>query len=691
MENDDQKDIARDQEQAGSSIGDHSKPGDIIRIEQRVFTADNFAAAAYLLEDQVCNASLTVMTAVDVATDYVLGVRVTLVPTVDDAVELLATAMRDKNPTARKWFGLNGSWQGWCVPKTIEVGPDSPFLDNAMRERFAAGGIEVLESRSEIPDTGTMALARHACVSPIVVKKLRQAHLADRRAKRVRTKAPSQDELEDGQTYLRIAVEHALVYAACVKLQDGDAARVFLRSRGRIKAPTDHDIRVMLCPEVTVDGFEEEGIYISGHPYMNDALYALGLESGQSVTTLKFGGWNRDSISVRDENGQWFEVPTYDDDMPPAISLAEMEFADVMVNRTGSFDVEDRRSQYYHSLDWLRQQCIPVFDPFPFMRRKTLPAANHHFIRRERLVGTIAIETLVVDLANHVTGHEPSNRETKAHVFVAVDVASGYAMGVKAIMRPTEETALDLLRQTMVDRTDAARASGATSRWSAIVKPYNVFAGDEGIFSTDRLTEAVERLGGTIMDCRAPTGVDLRHLVDVAMAELSTDDGMPDAEALESHLVRQVSDRHNQTPQVALGGRTPEQAFSEISAMYEPTVIPPAHEICVALGRDYKRPIHAEGVTIEGSLFNSDLLQTLRATLGKKPAKFRFDPVSGAVSVMESEVFLQFSTWREVPRAGSGSSAHAADLRNTAWEMASAHEGETAPAPRRQIQARRLA
>ncbi|MCP6318794.1 hypothetical protein NL491_28025, partial [Klebsiella pneumoniae] len=72
MNDDDLKDISIDQRQSNSQSAVRL-PGDRIRIEQHRISADNFAATAYLPENQVPASPLTVMAAVDIETDYVLG------------------------------------------------------------------------------------------------------------------------------------------------------------------------------------------------------------------------------------------------------------------------------------------------------------------------------------------------------------------------------------------------------------------------------------------------------------------------------------------------------------------------------------------------------------------------------------------------------------------------------------------
>lgn len=640
------------------------RPGDRIRIEEHRFGADNFLAAAYLPEKEAARIILTSLVAVDVVTNYIVGFKLSLKPTISDAIDLLANIMRDKTRKSR-YLGTI-PWTGWCRPIVLEVGVESVFLNSKLRKRLEGLhiAVETVAAHQGLGRT-TRLLAHKACVSPEVVQRIRDREWYSANARNKRQPGLA----EDRRQYLLAVVERDFLMAITRNERTEAGKRKlnkFMEGREADIALTDHELRMMLCEEIEGQAIEEVGLTLWGHIYFQDAMDDLGYELNGAPSTIKVGNWKLDSISVRNLNGEWFDAETYDEDMPLGTTRTDQIFADIMVRRAEPETTREADEVYYQALHWLRHKRVPVFDFFKEMRANP----DDRFGGLQSPLHRASLPGMKVKIEEHEIYLMGMQRVT---VYLAIDVATSYVMGVKVSSRPRSEAILDTISLVMRDRDSWAAICGASKPWPGTLIPHALILEGRDMLDDDRFMEGVRRLKMDVIDGLVPVTVDLDTLMESGL-EYRRYDGLLQAETLERNIVRWICDDYNHAPQVMLGGQSPAQEFLRRFDLDKVRKTPHEHDIRKAVGHEFVHVIGPEGVQIGGRWYNSEWLQELRLS-SSAAAKFRLDPANPSVIaawIENSSDAPEWHEWEDIPEVASTSlEENLGALRDLGQELAS--------------------
>ena len=228
---------------------------------------------------------------------------------------------------------------------------------------------------------------------------------------------------------------------------------------------------------------------------------------------------------------------------------------------------------------------------------------------------------------------------------VAIDEATRVVLGMRLSVSADGEAALRALEMACSDKSEIARLAGCRSSWHHSCTPETVAtdSGPEFIDAGFRL--AVGDIGATneIGPVKHP---DARGVVERFFRTLDTqlmpnfqgrsfsnvvDKGDYDpgefthllAAELGRALVRFVVDVYHNTPHHGLGGMTPNQAWTELSASYSVMPPPPRHVMQAAFGFQDARRIQNRGIRFMGLFYRSEDLARLRAKVGQADVRVR--------------------------------------------------------------------
>jgi hypothetical protein len=255
----------------------------------------------------------------------------------------------------------------------------------------------------------------------------------------------------------------------------------------------------------------------------------------------------------------------------------------------------------------------------------------------------------------------------------AIDAATGMPLALKATRKPCASAVVEALEMVMSDKTHISILAGATTPWTAKVRPENVFT-DNGSPYIAEITRDAFLMSGISLT-RPPAGQAWkRPFIESLFKTFAKDlmsyfDGRTFSNVVERHdydsvanatlivdefmvvVYRWLCDVFINTPSTRLNGLTPYEAWELKKRTYPMLPVPGRHEKRHIFGTGKERTIGSEGMVLHGIPYNSDELQSHRRKHGSsKLFPVRFHPRDiESISVLTEDGWLTVGNCIKVP------------------------------------------
>ena len=242
-------------------------------------------------------------------------------------------------------------------------------------------------------------------------------------------------------------------------------------------------------------------------------------------------------------------------------------------------------------------------------------------------------------------------------VSVAIDRASRCILGIRIAATPSAEEFRKLLEMVVSDKTELARACGASGTWHQCGRPV-IIATDTGasFVASDSIERVIDL--GSALQYAAVKCAELRAMIERWFGTLNrtltprlpghtqsnpTKRGDYDAEAnaclddddLIRILVCYIVDEYHHTPHDGLGGQTPSRRWRDLE-QETGFLQPPVDRLtrCAALGIELQLRVGKQGVTVFGNRYSCPELREHYATGIDRSLRVRIDTANlGMVAV----------------------------------------------------------
>ncbi|MDO1583621.1 Mu transposase C-terminal domain-containing protein [Rhizobium oryzicola] len=231
----------------------------------------------------------------------------------------------------------------------------------------------------------------------------------------------------------------------------------------------------------------------------------------------------------------------------------------------------------------------------------------------------------------------------------AIDVATRYVLAFRASLNPNAVTAVAAIRMIMSDKRHISDFVGASTPWSGLVQPRDIFSDNGTEFANDHVEGVMRSAGITFNRPQAgkpqarPFIESLFHSIGPLLASwfegrtfgsiAEKGDYKPEhritlqVDELIKLFVFAVCDIYHNKPHSGLGGGTPHNAW--VRAAQEHGIEFPnqnPQEMLQIFGVRHKRRISGYGITYMGVPYGNDELHRQRTKYGQMEFEIKVDP-----------------------------------------------------------------
>jgi putative transposase len=215
-----------------------------------------------------------------------------------------------------------------------------------------------------------------------------------------------------------------------------------------------------------------------------------------------------------------------------------------------------------------------------------------------------------------------------------------------------------LLRMSLSDKSDMARAVGAVTPWEyrGTIENFCTDGGSSNVNEDVELDCAGLSIGFNVAQAEMPTQrgkieralhtLDLRGIARFSGRTFNNPvvrgkyDSLARAcvtvDELCALLVRFIVDEYHNTPHAGLNGEMPRMAWKRASKKYPPIAPPDGHKLRTVFGEDTTATLQASGLRVFGNWYRSGYVQKLFERLGKVEVSVRVDTENlGAISLKQ--------------------------------------------------------
>ncbi|WP_316224521.1 Mu transposase C-terminal domain-containing protein [Bradyrhizobium sp. SZCCHNR2031] len=269
-------------------------------------------------------------------------------------------------------------------------------------------------------------------------------------------------------------------------------------------------------------------------------------------------------------------------------------------------------------------------------------------------LSTIAVKMREWDVLSPEAKRKAARERLMLHLSICA--ATRCVTGIRFSPTENKETAIALLRMSVSDKTQYARAAGCKSDWPMTARPGSVHTDTGNAWISTEFRGCVADLRATFET--APVGLPqmrghverpfgtfdrglLPHFSGRTFGSIDEKgDYDPAAEAslfsenLGFVFVRYIVDKYHHTPHAGLNGMTPYDKWGELVERYGILPPPSSDELRNVFGPRIERALDHRGVRVAGIHYQSPRLQEYRRKVGDTNVAVKFDPENlGKISV----------------------------------------------------------
>ena len=273
----------------------------------------------------------------------------------------------------------------------------------------------------------------------------------------------------------------------------------------------------------------------------------------------------------------------------------------------------------------------------------------------------VDLQTLAMDLGLWAAlSPELKDKADKVRVWMAAAMCCTTRCITALTISPTanSQSIRMLLRMSLSDKSDMARAVGAVTPWEyrATIENFCTDGGPSNVNEDVELDCAELSIGFNVAQAEMPTQrgkieralhtLDLRGIARFSGRTFNNPTVRGKYEMLAracvtvdelcALLVRFIVDEYHNTRHAGLNGEMPRMAWLRTSKKYPPIAPPDGHKLRTVFGEDMTATLQASGLRVFGNWYRSAKVQQLFELLGKVEVEIRVDTENlGAISLKQ--------------------------------------------------------